>query len=109
MFIHYCADVLKEHGQLFLSTLNRTPKSYALAIVGAENLLNIVPEGTHDWKKFITPEELERMVSVAESKMQVVEKKGLIPSPSLCASGRWSWRLSDSDLDVNYILRAIKL
>ena len=60
-FIDQCAKLLKPGGIMFLATLNRTLKAYALAIVGAEYVLGWLPKGTHEWEKFITPRELEDM------------------------------------------------
>ena len=58
--IKACSDLLKPHGQMFLSTLNRNARSFVTAIVGAEYIFNILPKGTHEWDKFIKPSELER-------------------------------------------------
>lgn len=59
--IRACAKLVKRDGTVFFSTINRNPKSYIHAILGAEYILNLVPKGTHDWQKFITPSELARM------------------------------------------------
>jgi ubiquinone biosynthesis O-methyltransferase len=109
-FIADCCRCVLDHGSLFLSTLNRTHKSYALAILGAEYVTKLVPVGTHDWNKFITPEELSVMVqssadmSVIQTRGMILDHKALLPPAK-----RMSWKLSDSDLDVNYILHAAKL
>src|SRR5581483_11423082 len=65
LFVNVCASMVKPGGLLIVATLNRTLKSFALAIVGAEYVLRWVPRGTHQWDKFVTPEELERAVEDA--------------------------------------------
>jgi ubiquinone biosynthesis O-methyltransferase len=62
-FISSCIACVKPGGSLFLSTINRTTKSYTIAILGAESILKILPAGTHDWHKFITPDELSLLVT----------------------------------------------
>ncbi len=74
-----CAKLVKPDGMVFFSTINRNPKAYLHAIVGAEYLLNLVPKGTHDWQKFITPAELARMCRRAG--LDVVDSKGLEYNP----------------------------
>ena len=64
-FMQHCAALLNPGGIMFLATLNRTLKSFALAIVGAEYVLGWLPRGTHDWHKFITPDELDQMANAA--------------------------------------------
>lgn len=70
-----CAQLVKPEGMVFFSTINRNPKSYLHLIVGAEYVLNFVPKGTHNWKKFITPAELARMCRQAG--LDVVDTKGM--------------------------------
>lgn len=94
-FMASLAAATKPGGQVFVTTLNRTPASYALAIVGAEYLLRLVPAGTHSWTKFITPQELAMMASDAGLRMQLLA--GMVLQPS---SGQFS--LSEHDLNVNY-------
>lgn len=65
LFLKCCADLLKPEGLFIFSTLNRTAASYATAILGAEYLLRIIPRGTHDWKKFITPAEMHSLLATA--------------------------------------------
>ena len=60
-----CARLVKPGGHVFFSTLNRNPKSYLFAVIGAEYILNLLPRGTHDYAKFITPAELARMTRIA--------------------------------------------
>uniref|UniRef100_A0A3P9JW48 Ubiquinone biosynthesis O-methyltransferase, mitochondrial n=1 Tax=Oryzias latipes TaxID=8090 RepID=A0A3P9JW48_ORYLA len=95
-----CSHVLKPGGSLFITTINKTKLSYALAIVVAEQLLRIVPRGTHDWEKFISPEELERLLESNGFMVQSVQ--GMMYSP---LSGAWSWTDSTA---INYALHAVK-
>ncbi|XP_061676693.1 ubiquinone biosynthesis O-methyltransferase, mitochondrial isoform X2 [Syngnathoides biaculeatus] len=96
-----CDHVLKPGGSLFITTINKTNLSYALAIVVAEQLLRIVPRGTHDWEKFISPIELERRLE--SNGFSVKSVQGLMYNP---ASGAWTWINSDA---INYALHAVKL
>ncbi len=98
-FLSTCRLLVRDGGLLFISTLNRNMKSYALAIVAAERILGWIPHGTHEWKKFIKPEELDEFLSAAGFK--TVRKSGIVFSPF---SG--NWQLSPSDMSVNYILVA---
>jgi 2-polyprenyl-6-hydroxyphenyl methylase / 3-demethylubiquinone-9 3-methyltransferase len=100
LFIEIAAEMVRPGGLLFVATLNRTVKSFALAIVGAEYILRWLPRGTHQWDKFITPNELE--IAVAQSGMQITQETGVIYN--LLAD---RWQLS-SDLDVNYMVVAEK-
>lgn len=95
-----CAQILKPGGQLFLSTINRTPKSYLLAIIGAEYILNILPKRTHDYKKFIRPSELASMLKLAN--LQIRDLKGIKFDPFSKSA-----ELQD-DVRVNYLATAIK-
>ena len=94
-FIDACAGMLKPGGVMFLATLNRTMKSFALAIVGAEYVLRWLPRGTHDWQKFITPNELE--VMNAKAGLDIVSSTGVSFNP---LSDRWSL---SGDMGVNYM------
>lgn len=96
-FIKICTDKLKPEGILILSTLNRTPKSYALGIVAAEYLLNWVPKGTHDWKKFLKPSEVS--THARHHGLSPKNIKGLIFNPL-----KNDFQLSETDLDVNYLM-----
>jgi 2-polyprenyl-6-hydroxyphenyl methylase / 3-demethylubiquinone-9 3-methyltransferase len=100
LFIELCAALVKPGGLLFVATLNRTMKSFALAIVGAEYILRWLPRGTHQWDKFITPEELE--IAIEESGLRIVNESGVIYN--LLAD---RWQLSN-DMDVNYMVVAEK-
>jgi 2-polyprenyl-6-hydroxyphenyl methylase/3-demethylubiquinone-9 3-methyltransferase len=99
-FVSTCASLVKPGGLFFAATLNRTLKSFALAIVGAEYVLRWLPRGTHQWDKFVTPEELE--TAVEDAGLRVIGERGVIFNP---LAGRW--QLS-SDMDVNYMLAAAK-
>lgn len=93
-FCQALADLAKPGGLLALTTLNRTPQSYAMAILGAEYLLRWLPRGTHDWQKFPTPDELSGHLN--DAGVEVVDKTGFIYNPL-----RDDWRRGD-DLGVNY-------
>ncbi|MFZ4534293.1 MAG: bifunctional 2-polyprenyl-6-hydroxyphenol methylase/3-demethylubiquinol 3-O-methyltransferase UbiG, partial [Alsobacter sp.] len=95
-FVETCASMVKPDGLMFAATLNRTLKSFALAIVGAEYVLRWVPRGTHQWDKFVKPQELERAFENAG--LDVNGERGVIYNP---LADRW--QLS-SDMDVNYML-----
>jgi 2-polyprenyl-6-hydroxyphenyl methylase/3-demethylubiquinone-9 3-methyltransferase len=97
-FIATCATMVKPGGLMIAATLNRTLKSFAFAIVGAEYLLRWLPRGTHQWDKFVTPEELE--AAIENSGLQVIGERGVIYNPFADR-----WQLS-SDMDVNYMLVA---
>ncbi len=95
-----CAKLAKPGGTVVFSTLNRNPKSFALAIVGAEYLLNLVPRGTHEYAKFIRPSELERWTAAAG--LDLIGIRGLRYNP-LLKSGSMS-----DDVDVNYFMHCRK-
>jgi 2-polyprenyl-6-hydroxyphenyl methylase/3-demethylubiquinone-9 3-methyltransferase len=99
-FIATCASTVKPGGLFVAATLNRTLKSFALAIVGAEYVLRWLPRGTHQWDKFVTPRELE--AAVENAGLGVTAERGVIYNP---LADRW--QLS-SDMDVNYMLVAAK-
>ncbi len=96
-----CQQLLKPGGLMVCSTINRNPKSYAMAIIGAEHVMRWLPKGTHDWKKFITPDELFDLIRGAG--LDPVDRKGFVFNPIT-----WSWRLSDRDLSVNYVTASVK-
>lgn len=100
LFIASCASLTKSGGLMIAATLNRTLKSFALAIVGAEYILRWLPVGTHRWDKFVTPNELE--LAMERSGLTFVHEQGVIYN--LVAD---RWQLS-SDLDVNYMMTAEK-
>lgn len=95
-----CTKLVKPGGQVFLSTINRNPKAYLLAVVGAEYLLRMLPRGTHDYKKFITPAELGRWSRAAG--LHTGDITGLTYNPL-----RKRYRLGN-DVDVNYMLHCHK-
>jgi 2-polyprenyl-6-hydroxyphenyl methylase / 3-demethylubiquinone-9 3-methyltransferase len=99
-FVEACTAAVKPGGLLFMATLNRTLKAFALAIVGAEFVLGWLPKGTHQWNKFVTPRELSD--AIRQGGMDVVDETGVIFNPLLN-----QWKLS-RDMDVNYMLRAKK-
>ncbi|WP_431861555.1 bifunctional 2-polyprenyl-6-hydroxyphenol methylase/3-demethylubiquinol 3-O-methyltransferase UbiG [Azospirillum sp.] len=96
LFLKSCAALMKPDGVLFFATLNRTAKSYALAIVGAEYILRWLPAGTHDWRKFLRPSEIAR--GIRAHGLEVKELTGMAYNPIAD-----SWRLAPRDLDVNYM------
>jgi 2-polyprenyl-6-hydroxyphenyl methylase/3-demethylubiquinone-9 3-methyltransferase len=100
LFVETCAAMVKPGGLMFAATINRTLKSFALAIVGAEYVLRWLPRGTHQWDKFVTPNELE--IALEQNGLRVTAEKGVIYN--LLAD---RWQLS-SDLDVNYMVVAEK-
>lgn len=99
-FIKTCASLTRPGGMLIASTINRNMKSYALAIVAAEYVLRWLPRGTHQWDKFITPEELAGFMMEAGLSRPVLS--GMIYNPLAD-----DWRLAD-DTDVNYLAAAAK-
>lgn len=98
--VQACADLCAPGGDLFFSTINRNPKAYLLAVVGAEYLLGLLPRGTHDYAKFIRPAELAG--AVRRAGLEVVEIIGMRYNPFTrqCSLAR--------DVDVNYLLHARK-
>jgi 2-polyprenyl-6-hydroxyphenyl methylase/3-demethylubiquinone-9 3-methyltransferase len=101
LFLRTCGALVKPGGLLFLSTLNRTAKSWALAIAGAEYVLRWLPRGTHDWKKFLKPSEVVR--GLRGGAIEAQEIVGVVYSPLSRA-----WSLNKADLDVNYMLYGTK-
>jgi len=100
LFVERCAEMVKPGGLMITATLNRTLKSFALAIVGAEYVLRWLPRGTHQWDKFVTPNELE--ATLHRHGLSVSDETGVIYN--LLAD---RWQLS-TDMDVNYMLVAEK-
>jgi 2-polyprenyl-6-hydroxyphenyl methylase/3-demethylubiquinone-9 3-methyltransferase len=96
LYLSSCSKLLKKNGIMFVATLNRTITSYIKAIVGAEYILRWLPIGTHDWNKFLKPEELEKKLNNLNFKLK--EVKGLSFNPLI-----QKWKQTD-DLSVNYIL-----
>ena len=98
--INACSQLLKPGGQMFLSTLNRNPRSFVTAILGAEYIFNILPKGTHEWNKFIKPSELERYMRSAG--IQLKESKGMFYNPIFHSAQL------NNDLGVNYMMHGTK-
>lgn len=90
-------------GMLFVSTLNKTRKSHALAIVGAEYVMGYLPVGTHDWEKFCSPLEMERRMNRVGLKPVNVSGMVLTAPWSAPPFSSWDWRLDETDVDVNWI------
>ena len=100
LFLRSCNKLLKKNGIMFTATLNRTLTSYVKAIIGAEYILRWLPIGTHDWNKFIKPEELEKLLT--EEKFKTIDIKGLKFNP---LTSKWK---RSNDLSVNYIISSKK-
>lgn len=100
LFLTSCASMLKPGGLMFVATINRTAKAFALAIVGAEYVLGWLPRGTHDWAKFVKPLELD--TALTRAGMNVTTESGVMFNP---LTGQW---LLSSDTDVNYMVAATK-
>jgi 2-polyprenyl-6-hydroxyphenyl methylase / 3-demethylubiquinone-9 3-methyltransferase len=141
-FLQDCTKRLKPKGSFFLSTINRTPKSFAIAIVGAEYISGLVPRGkcfeqltndcsslntttntpgTHDWRKFITPDELDTLVKASSPGIELMSTRGMVLDSSIKHVIRnpiaavmrpmkyMRWTLSERDFDVNYIAHFMKI
>ena len=100
LYIKSCYKLLKKNGIMFTATLNRSFISYLKAIIGAEYILRWLPIGTHDWNKFIKPEELEQLLN--QEKFSTLNLKGLKFNPF---SQKWK---KSNDLSVNYIICSLK-
>jgi len=100
LYINSCFKLLKRNGLMFTATLNRSFTSYLKAIIGAEYILRWLPIGTHDWNKFIKPEELENILS--NEKFSTINIKGLKYNPFI---NKWK---KSNDLSVNYIICSSK-
>jgi 2-polyprenyl-6-hydroxyphenyl methylase/3-demethylubiquinone-9 3-methyltransferase len=100
-YLTACQELLKPGGLMICSTINRNPKSFAMAIVGAEYVMRWLPKGTHEWSKFITPDELFELIRQAG--LKPVDRKGFTFNPI-----SWSWSISDRDLSVNYVTASTK-
>ena len=94
------SSLLKPDGTLFVSTLNRTLKSKAVAIVGAEYVMRYLPPGTHDWNQFRSPDEVQTLVKKVG--LEQVDASGMIlASPPFF--GQWNWKIDPKDTDINWI------
>jgi 2-polyprenyl-6-hydroxyphenyl methylase/3-demethylubiquinone-9 3-methyltransferase len=98
--IQACSRLVKPGGKVFFSTLNRNPKSYLLAIIGAEYILKMLPKGTHDYKKFIKPSELGNYLREANLEMNEIIGLSYNPITQVYSLGR--------DTDVNYLVACTK-
>lgn len=99
-FVNSCFELVKDGGSMFFTTINRTSLSYAMAILMAEYVLNLVPRGIHDWNKFVTPKELSDMLKSLNCR--VVSIQGYVFNP---ATKKWNYC---SNSDVMYALHAVK-
>lgn len=99
-FLADCVALTRPGGALFLATLNRTAKSYAMAIVGAEYILRWLPRGTHDWKRFVKPSELAASLRRAGADVKALAGVGFNPATN-------TWGLEKS-VDVNYMAFAVR-
>ena len=100
-YLRTCARLLAPGGLMIVATLNRTFKALALAKIGAEYILRWLPAGTHDWTKFITPDELFDLIRQAG--LDPVDRKGMVFNPL-----GWTWGLSARDLSCNYVTASVK-
>ena len=98
LFVSRCAEMVQPGGLMIAATINRTMKSFALAIVGAEYVLRWLPRGTHQWDKFVTPDELTHHLHT--NRLAITEQAGVVYSPF---ADKWSL---SSDMDVNYMVVA---
>ena len=101
LFVKTCCSMVKEGGSVLVTTENRTVASYVAAIFVAERVLGLLPVGTHDWKKFVTPQELEDMLAEGGCEVKLVQ--GLMYWPFI---NYWHWWPFTS---VNYAIHAVKV
>jgi 2-polyprenyl-6-hydroxyphenyl methylase/3-demethylubiquinone-9 3-methyltransferase len=99
--ISACATLCKPGGHLYFSTINRNPKSYLFAVIGAEYLLRLLPKGTHDYGKFIRPSEMGQWIRAAN--LELCDMVGMTYNPLTRA-----YKLDPEDVDVNYLVHCIK-
>lgn len=99
--LHACAKLVKRGGDVFISTINRNPKAYSMAILGAEYVLKLLPKGTHEYNKFIRPSELANWLR--EAGLSAKHIVGITYNPITK-----KYRLNPNDVDVNYIIHAVK-
>jgi 2-polyprenyl-6-hydroxyphenyl methylase / 3-demethylubiquinone-9 3-methyltransferase len=100
-FINSCSKLLKKNGLMFVATLNKTLKSYMFAIIGAEYILRWLPIGTHDWEKFVKPEDLKKILKKNNLKLEKLDGMNFN-----IIKDEWS---VSSDTSINYITKSIKL
>ena len=100
-YLTACQPLLKPGALMICSTTNRNPKSFLMAIIGAEYVMRWLPKGTHEWAKFITPDELYDLIRKAG--LDPVDRKGFVFNKLT-----WSWSISARDLSVNYVTASLK-
>ena len=100
-FINSCSKLLKKNGLMFVATLNKTLKSYLFAIIGAEYVLRWLPIGTHDWEKFVKPEDLKKILNKNNLKLEKLDGMNFN-----IISDEWS---VSSDTSINYIVKSLRL
>ena len=100
-YIEVCYSLLEDNGLMMCSTINRNIKSYLNAIIGAEYIMKWLPKGTHDWNKFLSPDELSDLLEKAG--FRIVDKKGFVFSKIF-----WKWTISANDLSINYVTSSIR-
>ena len=100
-FINSCSKLLKKNGLMFVATLNKTLKSYLFAIIGAEYVLRWLPIGTHDWEKFVKPEDLKKILNRNNLKLEKLDGMNFN-----IIKDEWS---VTSDTSINYIVKSVKL
>ncbi len=100
-FINSCSKLLKKNGLMFVATLNKTLKSYVFAIIGAEYVLRWLPIGTHDWEKFVKPEDLKKILNKNNLNLEKLDGMNFNVLKD-------EWSVS-SDTSINYIVKSIKL
>ena len=100
-YLTACRQLLKPGGLMICSTLNRNPKSFLMEIIGAEYVMRWLPKGTHEWSKFITPDELYDLIRQAG--LDPVDRKGFVFNKLT-----WVWSISERDLSVNYVTASVK-
>ena len=100
-FINSCSKLLKKNGLMFVATLNKTLKSYVFAIIGAEYVLRWLPIGTHDWEKFVRPEDLKKILGKNNLKLEKLDGMNFN-----IIKDEWS---VSSDTSINYIIKSMKI
>jgi len=101
VFLSKCTQVLKPGGSMFVTTLNRSTRSWIFAIIGAEYVLGLLPRGTHQWEKFVKPEELRGMLEAEKCQIRCIHGMMYVPWANV-----WSWV---PDCSINYALHAVKI
>ena len=100
LFVHNCSELIKRNGMMFISTINRNLKSYLFAIIGAEYVLRWLPIGTHEWEKFVKPEDLKKILMKYDLSLNKLEGMNFNIIKD-------EWSIS-RDLSVNYLAKFIK-